>query len=151
MKKIIFIFIIICLSKFSSAQETGLGVGIMLGEPTGFSAKKWLSSTSAIDGGLAWSFVNDGSMQIHGDYLFHFPDFISKPKLTAYLGVGGRIKFKGNDKGESSLGIRIPAGLTYIFPDAPFDAFVEVAPVFDLTPETRSSFNSAIGVRYYFK
>ena len=35
------------------AQDKGTGLGIIVGEPTGFSAKHWLTNTTAIDGAIA--------------------------------------------------------------------------------------------------
>ena len=52
------------------AQE-GLGLGIILGEPTGISFKSWLSTTTAFDMAAAWSFVDEDALHLHGDYLVH--------------------------------------------------------------------------------
>ena len=48
------------------------------------------------------------------------------------------------------LGIRIPVGLSYQFESGPFEAFLELVPVFNLLPQTRLDFDGGIGVRYYF-
>lgn len=37
------------------AQGRNFGVGLVLGDPTGFTAKYWTSSTTALDFGLGWS------------------------------------------------------------------------------------------------
>jgi hypothetical protein len=156
MRKIIFVLIsIFFICKISSAQESGVGVGIMLGEPSGLSFKKWLNNSNAIDAGIGWSFTEDGSIHLHGDYLYHNYDLIkiSDSKMPLYFGIGGRLKFKGDEKSSkgNSLGIRVPVGVAYQFSNAPFDAFLEIVPILDLSPETRVTFNSAIGVRYYLK
>jgi hypothetical protein len=155
MRKIIFIVIII-LSFYlkSTAQESGLGIGIMVGEPSGLSAKKWINSFNAIDAGMGWSFSENGSLHLHADYLYHNYDLIkiSGAKIPLYFGIGGRFKFKGDENSVgNSIGVRVPVGVSYQFSNAPFDAFVEVVPILDLSPDTRMSFNSAIGIRYYFK
>ena len=53
------------------AEPKGLGIGVMVGEPTGVSVKKWLDATHAIDGGAAWSIAGDDALSLHADYLFH--------------------------------------------------------------------------------
>jgi hypothetical protein len=138
----------------ANAQESGLGVGFMLGEPTGISIKKWLNNSNALDAGLGWSFTEDGSIHLHADYLYHNYDIIklSDAKVPVYFGVGGRFKFKNDQKSVgNSIGVRVPVGAAYQFTSAPFDAFIEIVPILDLSPDTRISFNSAIGFRYYFK
>lgn len=131
------------------SQGDGFGAGVILGEPTGLSAKLWLSEKTAIDGGLAWSFANNESaMHIHADFLVHSFNLIqvSKGQLPLYFGIGPRIKL-ANDL---MLGVRIPVGLAYHFSEAPLDVFFELVPIMDLIPETRFNFNAAIGVRYWF-
>lgn len=120
----------------------------MLGEPTGISAKLLLAETSAIDGVAAWSFVNNTSITIHADYLFHFFDVFSieEKSVPLYLGIGGTISIAT----EPSFGVRIPFGATYFFESVPFDIFLEVAPIFLFLPATTFDFSGGIGVRYHF-
>jgi hypothetical protein len=155
MKKNIFVVLFLfCFIFKVNAQESGLGVGIMLGEPSGVSLKKWLNNTNAIDAGIGWSFTENGSIHLHADYLYHNYDLIhvSGEKIPLYFGVGGRLKMKGGDESKgNSIGIRVPVGVAYQFQTYPFDAFVEIVPILDISPDTRVTFNSAIGVRYYFK
>lgn len=155
MRKLIFLFIsIFFINQIITAQESGFGIGIMIGEPTGLSMKQWLNSSNAIDAGVGWSFTENGSIHLHADYLYHNYDLIkiSDAKIPFYFGIGGRLKFKGEDKSKgNSIGIRVPVGLSYQFSTAPFDVFLEVVPIMDLSPDTRLTFNSALGVRYYPK
>ena len=53
----------------------------------------------------------------------------------------------GDDVG---LGIRGVIGVNYLFSDIPLDAFLELVPVFDVTPGTGFGFNGGIGLRYFF-
>lgn len=155
MKKIIFaLSFIVIISNSIKAQDNGFGAGLIIGEPTGFTFKNWISSTSAIDAGLGWSFVDNGSTHIHVDYLYHNFNIIksSEGKVPVYFGVGGRLKFKNEDKvSDNRFGVRVPFGIAYLFRTMPVDIFLEIVPVMDLSPETKLSFNSALGVRYYFK
>ena len=133
------------------AQRNGaFGVGAMIGGPSGLSVKKWTSSSSAIDGGAAWSIGKDPGVQVHADYLLHRSDFegLIENRSFAYYGVGGRVKWGEED---SRIGVRVPFGVAYHFPDAPLDAFMEVVPVFDILPETQLVLNLSIGMRFYFQ
>lgn len=136
----------------TNAQDHGTGLGIILGEPTGISFKQWLTKTTAVDAGFAWSFAKgEDAFHIHVDYLVHHFDWIQSTdelasRLNFYLGVGGRAKFET----DSRIGARGVIGLVYFFKGVPLDAFLEVAPILDLAPDTDFSLNGGIGVRYFF-
>ncbi|MDH4198105.1 MAG: hypothetical protein OEW05_11890 [Candidatus Aminicenantes bacterium] len=134
----------------SVPSPRSLGLGIMIGDPSGLNLKSWTGRRSAFDIGLAWSFVENSSLQIHADLLFHeFGQFRPRRgRLGLYFGLGGRVKTK--EEGDTTLSVRIPLGLTYIFERAPLDLFFEVVPLLDLTPATRGDVQGAVGVRYYF-
>jgi len=142
------LFVLVFLST-AKAQSSGVGLGLIVGEPTGISFKYWTGSTTAFDAALAWSFIDEGAFHIHGDYIFHNMRLISVPEgtLPFYYGIGARIK-TAND---AQLGIRVPLGLAYLFSNAPVDIFLEVVPILDLTPKTDFSINAAIGARYFFQ
>lgn len=154
MKKIIlFAAFIVILASISTFAQSKFGLGIIVGEPTGISGKLFVSKDNAIDGAIAWSFHEYGSMHIHGDYLFHFYDVFTN-EVPLYVGVGGRIKFQNTneEKGDDTkFGARIPVGIAYMPPKAPIDVFVEIVPMLDLTPSTEFTFNAAVGIRYWFK
>ena len=132
------------------AQNRGTGLGVILGEPTGISFKHWVSGTTAIDAGLAWSFDADRT-HFHMTYLIHAFDWIKSTddfgsRLNFYYGVGGRAILENN----SRAGGRGVLGLVYFFKGAPLDAFVEIAPIMDVVPETDFNLNGGIGMRYFF-
>jgi len=130
-------------------QRHGMGLGIIIGEPTGVSLKGWLSSKSAIDAGLAWSFTDEASIHIHADYLLHSFDVFDTPEdIDLYYGIGGRIKV-GNDE-KARLGLRMVGGIGYMFKDAPFDLFLEIAPILDIAPATKLNANAGFGARFFF-
>ena len=144
------VLVLLSLSISSYSQDHGFGIGMIVGEPTGISIKGWLNATSAVDGGLAWSFVKGSSFHIHADYLLHsFDVFKSTERIPLYYGIGGRIKV--SNSGQSRLGARGVIGLGYIFSTAPIDLFFEVAPILELAPETDLSINAGLGARFYFK
>src|ERR1041384_2381931 len=64
MKHIYLVIIVLCLFfavQGSRAQERAFGLGVIVGEPTGLSAKLWTSSTNAFDFGLGRS-IGGGRM-----------------------------------------------------------------------------------------
>ncbi len=146
-KSIIFILLLSALPGVQAQHKT-FGIGAILGEPTGVSAKLWLGDVMAIDFAAAWSFVKEPAFQIHSDYLFHLMELInvSKGKLPFYFGVGGRIKFEEDMR----VSVRIPVGLAYMFANVPLDVFAEVVPMIDLIPATGFDISGGIGIRYFF-
>ena len=146
MKKLTLSIFIAFLALTIRAQDSGFGIGVILGEPTGLSAKYWLSRSTAADFGVAWSFHD--YMHLHADILMHKFDLInvSKGELPVFLGLGCRLLLAD----DPAIGIRVPLGLDYHFSSAPFDLFLEVVPIMELAPETKFDLNAAIGLRYFF-
>ena len=156
---------LLCLALHAGAQSTGFGLGLMLGEPTGISMKKWTGPTTAIDGGRAWSLWNGSYFHVHADYLFHNMELIhvAKGKLPLYYGPGLRLHswtgdqywehghWHDNAGSYTDLAVRFPVGLDYLPERAPVDVFLEIGPTWDLAPSAWFEFDGAIGVRYWFQ
>lgn len=147
----------------SALPRDGYGIGVMVGEPTGLSLKKWVSEDQAIDAGIGWSFSEYHAFHFHMDYLFHHFDLLKdegrRDKLPLYIGIGGRIKLKDHDHhndrhndhhDETTFGVRVPLGITYLFADVPVDIFAEIVPTIDFAPDTDFDLGVAVGARYYF-
>jgi hypothetical protein len=120
-------------------------LGIILGEPTGISAKFWQSGTTAIDAAAAWSFEGEESLHLHVSYLKHKPLDTQEGGLYLYYGLGARALFADDPR----FGARIPVGLQYNIQNTRLSLFFEVAPTFDLIPETEFGVNGGLGVRYF--
>lgn len=150
MKRVFYIVALFALvASAAAAQDRGFGLGVILGEPTGVSAKGWISSRTAFDAGLAWSFRRAGYLHVHMDYLWHFQDVVTtSQQVIPYIGIGGRVGARDNS---AIVGVRIPFGISWIPTNAPIDVFLEIAPIMDLTPETDFNANGGIGVRFYFR
>ena len=142
------LLLLVFFPQHAISQEKGWGLGIILGEPTGVSFKKWLSKDHAIDAAAAWSFGHEDAFHLHADYLFHNRNLINIDgnRIPFYYGVGGRLKFQN----QSRFGIRFPVGITFFIREAPIDLFFELVPILDLAPSTDFDLNAAIGARYYF-
>jgi hypothetical protein len=145
------LLIIICL--FASAisplwaQKSGdFGAGVVLGDPTGATAKLWLNDSQALDVGLGFS---GGNTAVYGDYLWHSWKVLPQPsegKLPGYLGLGAQIRTES----PGELGLRAVAGIAYWLPRNPVEIFLEIAPVFILTHRGGVDVGAGIGLRYYF-
>ena len=145
---LIALFSIFSLNAHAQGKTNDLGAGIILGEPTGITAKWWNSNDRAIDLAVAWSTGRNDRFHLHGDYLIHRYDLISVDagKLPVYYGVGARLGFGD----VVDLGVRIPVGIAYEFANDPFELFFEIVPVLNLYPGTDFDANGGFGVRYYF-
>ncbi len=156
--------ILICISllfRESLAQQRSFGLGVMIGEPTGVSAKLWNSSTTAFDFGLGWSLGGDrisgydgyydGGSRIHFhlDYLLHVFNAIgSTEEFPIYYGIGGRFNTGGGYF--NSLAVRFVVGFAWMPRETPIDMFIELVPSLQLTSKPGFALDSALGVRYYF-
>ncbi|HID32673.1 MAG TPA: hypothetical protein EYP24_04780 [bacterium (Candidatus Stahlbacteria)] len=142
MKKLLILFILF-------GSSSGIGLGIIIGEPTGISLKNWIAEKHAIDFGIGWSFTRN-RIHIIGDYLFHFPEWVEEENWYPYLGIGGRLKLKEEqDEWRFNLGVRFGIGIEYIYQR--FGFFGELYPVMDLIPETDFDLEGGIGARFYLK
>jgi hypothetical protein len=150
-KNLLVLTVFMIMSLVLQAQEKKLGLGIMLGQPTGLSAKYYLNEKNALDFGLAYSFIgNDNGFSFHCDCVYQLNSISrSNIQLPLYYGFGARIR--SADHSKSFLGARGVVGLQYIDNKLPIDAFIELAPVFNLFPETSLHFDLALGARYYFE
>ncbi|MFP4068142.1 MAG: hypothetical protein ACLFRR_01755 [Spirochaetaceae bacterium] len=150
MKRLALVLFFVCSTATipAFAETEAFGLGVLLGEPTGISAKARLGPTSAIDAAAAWSFRGEGSFYFHADYLVHFTDIfhVDPGEMPLYVGVGGKIALRDDPQ----LGVRIPVGIAYEFESVPLDVFFEVAPGVGLFPETDIDFGGGLGIRYYF-
>lgn len=148
-RHLLFTLFFITLTAVSYSQTRGFGLGIIVGEPTGISAKYWLSSQNALDFGLGYSFVRKGRLHFHMDYLFHHQNiFQAEENFALYYGPGFRLRTVEGD--DARLGARFGVGLVWLPRNAPVDVFVEIAPILDIIPATRFQVNAGLGFRFFF-
>jgi hypothetical protein len=146
-----FIILLIILSSFAvHAGENELGLGVMIGNPTGLNGKYWLKDNTAVDGGFAFSLGKKTRLSIHSDYLLHKNGaffFNDVHPLDLYFGIGGRMEFDE----DIEVGVRVPVGLAHRFTEQPADMFAEIAPIVDFIGRTGLEIHIAVGARYYFQ
>lgn len=133
-----------------------IGIGIVIGEPVGITARLYLQDDQAIQAAVGSAFIG-GGLQIHADYVFH--PYILQTRdsfvLATYVGPGARViqYSDGRDNSSIALGARAVGGLLFDF-TVPLDAFIEVAGVFEYDFAEGEGFgmalNAGAGVRYYF-
>jgi hypothetical protein len=139
------------------AEKGALGIGIILGEPTGVTAKLYIKDDQAIQAAVGSAFIG-GGLQLHADYVFHPYILQTRPSfvLPVYFGPGVRVIDYTNGRDDSSfaIGARLVGGLLFDFKDVPLDAFVEVAGVLEYEFKDGKGaalkLNAGAGVRYYF-
>lgn len=139
-------------------EQRKFGLGIIIGEPTGLSAKYWTSPTTAFDFALGWGFINENNdgrddgdewIHFHMDYLWHsFDAFSSTERFPLFYGIGGRVNAREGDN--TSFAIRGVIGIAWMPHDTPIDIFVELAPSLRLTESTGFAIDGGFGARYYF-
>jgi len=161
MKKttLLLIFMFVCfLPAGSFAQESNrpfgqkyaLGVGVMVGEPTGITAKYNLDATKSIVGGFGWTSTDDNDFHIYGDVIHHMYDLVHIPEGDLPIYFGGGIRFLHRHKKDTEFGIRVPVGAEYQFEKLPIGAFIELVPVVKLAPDMGLDFEGGLGIRYFF-
>ncbi|HOP29965.1 MAG TPA: hypothetical protein P5120_13640 [Spirochaetota bacterium] len=148
----------ILISSWSSifAASGDFGAGFILGEPTGLTAKYFITGTDAVDSGLGASYHN--GFYIYADYLKHFPEVFPVDGLALYVGAGaGFHHHNRDDEGRhhdgddyNSLECRIPVGLEYTLQKAPLGIFLELVPALEIIPDIDSDIRGGLGLRYYF-
>ncbi len=90
-----------------------VGLGVILGEPTGVSLKAWTGDRTAIDVAAAWSFTENASFQLHGDYLVHGSKWIKDESESVdvpyYFGIGARIRVRAATRATLCSGCGFPS------------------------------------------
>lgn len=146
-KKCVVVLVLLFAVTGLRAQDGILGVGVMVGEPTGISAKLMAGRGNAFSGGAAWSIASD-VFYFQVDYLRYFYDVFPVPQgaLPLYAGIGGGATLKD----DPVLGPRVPLGMAYFFEDTPVEVFAEVAPRIIVVPDTDFDVQGVVGVRFLF-
>jgi hypothetical protein len=146
------------------------GLGIVLGDPTGLSAKFWVGPTNSIDAGLGffgygfndrcWTDASgthcdsygyhDGTLNM--DYLWQSNIVRGTAQLDWHIGAGGRAVWYGGCNGDCfALAARMPVGLDLMFTNPSFlEVFFELAPAFYIVPGFDFEIEGGLGVRFYF-
>ncbi len=149
--KIVIVALLVLFSGIAlAAENNNLGLGVILGDPTGITGKYFLSAESAIDAGAGWETSGDDRFHVYADYLFHINDLFEVGKGSLPLFFGAGLRFISLEDDDDELGIRLPVGLEYVFPKLSIRIFGELVPVLELTPDTEFDLDAGVGIRYFF-
>jgi hypothetical protein len=132
------------------SADQGFGAGAIFGEPTGVNLKYWIDRRSAVDAIVGSSFDGRCNLYLQSQYLYHWFDVIDPGHDRIAIYAGGGARYQWLDHRSDRFGLRGVGGLTYLLHNAPVDIFVEVGPIFDLTPDRKVRFGGGIGARYWF-
>lgn len=160
--RLIFLLIgVLCFGQGSFGQDHGLGLGVIIGEPTGLSAKVWISPVHALDVGVGWSIGSNWvgrprghdargrRVHYHLDHLWHaFSAIHANGRFPLYYGIGARLN--AGAAYDECLALRGVIGILWLPVDTVADFFMEIAPSFELLPASAFGLDAGLGVRYYF-
>jgi hypothetical protein len=159
------------VSTAAGNAATDVGLGFILGNPTGLSLKLPSGRTNAFQFILAYDNSGrdgwnnngwrdddcydgpgdgpcDGRLYLGGDYVWYNYNAIpvNQGRLPFYYGPGLWTAVSDN----AAIGIRFVLGLEYQFATAPFDIFLEVAPGIRVVPNTDGFVAAGLGARFFF-
>lgn len=142
------------------ATEVGnradIGVGIVLGEPTGITGKIYLSREHALDVTLGTGTYDNGrdsGLWLSVVYLWHPSVLHSDPAfdLGWHFGVGGFVT-DHQVQSDAAIGARVPVGLDFTLHDVPLQFFIDVSADVEIVPDPVQDLWLGLGLggRYFF-
>lgn len=145
----VIVFSFLAVLESAHAQDRKFGIGGIIGDPDGITAKGWLSESTAIAGAI--------SVDLGSDYSWFLiqADFLKQNTLAIWEEAllqshfGGGVRVVSGDFSEY-IALRAPIGVGVNAIDAPVEVFMEVVPTIDVDPEFYFYFTGAMGFRYYF-
>jgi len=138
----------------AASARSGFGLGLVLGEPTGLSAKLWLAGSSALQFHFSWDFT-DAAFVVSGDYLLHLDVLgVHTPDLDLLLtlGLGAKLGQHTQRAREEPLflGLRVPIGLSMPFQAMPLELFLEAVPGLRVLSKVGFDVDLGLGARWFF-
>jgi len=153
MKKTLVSVLLVLVVSLTFSQ---FSIGVMVGQPSGLSARWQMSENLSLDLGAAYSFLWTTGIHIHVDGVFfdHTLLRLADRTIPVYFGVGARyLGAYWGPIGITTLSARVPVGVLYPFQvtrDVNLEIFAEVAPTIMLIPAFDFDVSFAFGVRYRF-
>jgi hypothetical protein len=140
-----------------ATESAPIGIGVLLGEPTGLTLKVWTNPRDAVTFEVGESYFGLPRVQI--DYNVHTGGEYSA--LRIYGGPGIAVGFNNNSRtgffgsdgsgldrdNNPAFGVRLILGLDII--PRPFEFFMEGGPLIGLSPGFGTALDLAVGVRLY--
>lgn len=126
------------------------GAGVVVGEPTGITAKLWYTETGfGLAAAAAWKLSEDAAFHLLIDALFHIALIETEGGRYIVPFVGAGITNRLSD--DVRIGLRVPVGLSLLpLRTFPIEFFAQIAPGVGLLPETDADLEFGLGARFYF-
>lgn len=144
-KKIfIFLFAVYAFGGGFYYPKNDNALGFLAGSSFGIVYKSFLDPTQAISASI-FKHKKD-NLGVNIDTIFHQYGLISK-HFSVYYGLGLKSIY---DKKHLNFGLRMPFGINYLFKEAPFDLFVELAPAGVFFEKLEFDLDAFVGFRLWF-
>ncbi|MFW7378703.1 MAG: hypothetical protein ACOH5I_07850 [Oligoflexus sp.] len=143
---------VLAINSRLEARSGSLGLGVIVGNPTGFNLNMKLEADRALDLQLGWS---PGSQHFNLSYqIWKARAFNSDGVIFDwYYGFGIHYYFRERDRREDlqEVGLRVPFGLAHHLRDLPAITFFgELGPTINVVEESSFILDFGLGVRYHF-
>lgn len=136
-------------SALAAPRRAGdMGLGVMLGNPTGITGKYFVTNWTALDLAVG----SDDGLSFHGDVLVHGWDVFPKPEygtFAGYMGVGAGFRDDNDKNDHDQARVRVPFGLAYYPPRNLFEIFLELVPALKFGHDTDFDLDAGVGFRFY--
>lgn len=147
MKRLLTVFGALTLAAGTSWAHppAGPGLGVVLGDPLGGTARYFVGRDRSVDLGIGFS----GDPAFTGDFAFHAWDLLPRPKtgdLDAWVSAGVRVEAAD----DAEFGVRTMLGASYWVQGRAIEVFATAGPVFRMTPSGGVDADGGVGVRFYF-
>jgi hypothetical protein len=143
-----------------SAAHAGVGIGLFIGEPTGFTIKADLQRKTALEILLGVEHLGEGRGRgPYGHLTFLVAPFVARGDSVVIpfrLGIGGAIyDDDGGDFGDDvAVAVRAPFEIAFQFRSSPIEIYLEIALKLEIIdPNDNDDFldlDGGLGFRIYF-
>jgi hypothetical protein len=155
MKKLLFIFAFISLASHGQIEAATVGVGAVIGSPTGFSVNLFTQAEQSVHTIAAWDTGDDEEeFLLASHYTWRRHDFSNK-NAGWFYGVGGRLQLLDEndhahnpDQDEFEIGPSATVGLLYTF--NPIEVFVKGNGTVNIIEDTDFEGDLMLGAHYNF-
>ena len=140
-------FLVLLLASMGFAQGHGIGLGAMIGTPTGITCKAWVEPSSAIQINVGYySLDQTGTTALTADYIWHSHVFRTHQQLPLFYGLGGIVGFSG----ANMFGARLVGGIAWWPRGSSIDVFFQIAPTVYFKPTSDFKIDPGFGIRFFF-
>lgn len=153
-------FLLVLVPQFSNAKT--LGLGAVIGAPTGLSANYFLSPSRTIHTTLAYDFHGDNDLQLASHYTWRRNTLnIENVRFGWFYGIGARLAFHDHDHHHHNhhdheedehinLGPSGTLGIFHEFKEIPLEVFLKGNLTANIIEDTGVDGDLMLGLHYNF-